>query len=253
MNPGDKSHDGKDGPFDSTHWTVVIAAAGTHSPAAQQALEELCGNYRRPLYAFARRKGLRHEDAEDVTQQFFACRVVTKSVLQGIDPARGRFRTWMLNSFQNFMYNEHAKAQAQKRGGKAQLLSMDAADTSGDALVHPQSDPASEHYYDRVWAETLLNRAMERLRSRYAQKEATVEFEALSPFLPGGQAQPAYADLAPKLGLNEAALKMRVSRLRKELAQAVRAELKRTVSSEPEAEEELGYLLEISRLDLMDS
>jgi hypothetical protein len=85
-NPNPTAH----GAFGSTHWTAVFAAAQTQSPAAEDALEELCRTYRYPLYAFARRKGLSHEDAEDLTQQFFAGRVVTRLVLQRLDPARGQ-------------------------------------------------------------------------------------------------------------------------------------------------------------------
>jgi RNA polymerase sigma factor (sigma-70 family) len=231
--------------FGSTHWTAVLAAAQTHSPAAEQALDELCRNYRHPLYAFARRKGLSHEDAEDVTQQFFAGRVVTKLVLQGVDPARGKFRTWLLNSFQNFMRNEHAKASAQKRGGDAVLLSVNAHDTHVESQLAPGCEPTPEQYYDRVWGETLLNRAMDHLRSQYAHKGEEEMFSELSKYLPGGQSAPPYTELASKLGVAEAALKMRVSRLRKELGQAVRGELKRTVASDLDIDEELAYLREV--------
>jgi RNA polymerase sigma factor (sigma-70 family) len=230
------------GRFASTQWTVVFAAAQSHAPEAEQALEELCRAYRQPLYAFARRKGWPHEDAEDLTQQFFAGRVITKLVLKGLDPQQGKFRTWLLNSFQNFMSNERARAQAQKRGGDAVIVSVDAQDSQGEYLVQPGCTPTPEQFYDRSWGETVLERARARIEFTYDQKGERALFQELSQFLPGKQNQPAYGTLSAKLGLTEAALKMRVSRLRKELGQAVRAELKRTVATERDLDDELRYL-----------
>lgn len=225
-----------------THWTVVIAAAKTHAPEAEQALEELCRAYRQPLYAFARRKGWMHEDAEDLTQQFLADRVVTRLVLKGLNPEQGKFRTWLLNCFQNFMANQRARGMAQKRGGEVVVLSIDAADSHGECTVHPGCAPTPEEAYDRDWAETVLKQAQARLKAIYEAKGDSPLYEELSRYLPGSQTPPSYEVLAPKLGLTEAALRMRVSRLRKELGQAVRAELAQTVGTERETDEELRYL-----------
>lgn len=230
------------GRFTTTHWSMVLAAAQTHSPEAEAALEKLCLSYWYPLYAFARRKGASREDAEDVTQHFFGDRVVTKLVLQGIDPARGKFRTWLLNSFQNFLLNEWAKQRAQKRGGGVTHVSVDVQDAEGRYTAEPACDAPPEQFYDRVWACTLLTKALAQLRQSYEEKSETALYRELQNFLPGTHLVPAYEAVSARLGISEAALKMRVSRLKQDLRGLLKAEVKKTVSDPVEAEQELRYL-----------
>jgi len=116
----------RDPRFPSTHWSVVLAARGEQSEIALQALSELCANYWYPLYAYARRRGKKPEEAEDLTQGFFA-RLLAKKYLDVADPEKGRLRTFLLTAFKRFLANEWDKERAQKRGGGQRPLSIDAA------------------------------------------------------------------------------------------------------------------------------
>lgn len=232
------------GRFDSTHWTVVLAAAQTQSSEAQKALAALCDVYWPPLYCYLRRKGFGPHDAEDLTQQFFEQRVVTKLVLKGIDPSLGKFRTWLLTSLQNFLHNERARQNAQKRGGQAVHLSIHAQDGEGRYLAEPACNGEPEQYYDRIWGMRLLEQALGRLHNSFEEKGELSLYRELARFLPGAE-QPPYDETAAKLGMTEAALKMRVSRLRQDLGRLLTAEVKRTVSSPAEAKDELRYLLTV--------
>jgi RNA polymerase sigma-70 factor (ECF subfamily) len=232
-----------EGRFASTHWSVVLAAARTDSPEAQLALEKLCSAYWYPLYAYLRRSGSTPEEAEDLTQEFFASRVINKRVLQGVDPSAGRFRSWLLTSLQNLARNERDKQRAAKRGGDHPHVSLDLRDAEGRYLAEPAHDLTPERLYERSWALTLLDRAFEALRERYRISERQQLFEALKGFLPGERSKQPYAEVARQLGRTEDAVKMAVSRLRKEYGEQLVAEIQRTVNSAAEVETERRHLL----------
>ena len=231
--------------FGATHWSLVLAAAQTHSPEAEAALETLCREYWYPLYAYLRRKGCTAHEAEDLTQEFFSRRIVTKLIFRGVQPGQGKFRTWLLNSLQNFLRNEWDRQQAQKRGGQHTHLPLDLQDAEGRYVVEPGHDLTPEKIYERTWAMSLLANTLTELRARYQRAEKGELFEELKSFLPGALSSRPYAEVATRLGKTEQAVKMAVSRLRQEYGTLLRAQIERTVSNPTEAREELRHLFTV--------
>lgn len=230
--------------FATTHWSVV-AAARTDSTRAGEALETLALTYWYPLYAYLRRKGLDTAAAEDMTQDFFARRVVTRLIFKGVNPDRGKFRSWLLTSLQNFQRNEWHRQKAEKRGGDRPHVSIDVQDGEGRYLAEPGHDLTPDKLYERAWAMTLLDRALESLRAEYTGNGAEGLFDELKRFLPGALSACPYAEVAARLDMSEGAVKMAVSRLRRDYGATLRNEIKRTVSSPAEVQEELQHLLSI--------
>ena len=150
------------GCFQTTHWSVVLAAGQAATPQAEAALASLCRIYWYPLYAYVRRQGQRPEDAQDLTQEFFA-RLLEKEYLKRADQGRGRFRSFLLKSLQHFLVNEWVRGQAQKRGGGQQILPLDEETAERIYQQEPAAPLAAESLYDKRWAVTLLERAMDRL------------------------------------------------------------------------------------------
>ena len=231
--------------FETTHWTVVMAAAQTDSVAAQSALEELSKAYWYPLYAYLRRKGHPPEEAQDLTQEFFATRVVTRRILQGVSPEGGRFRSWLLRSLQNLALNEFAKVQAARRGGGVPHVAWELPD--GEERYAPGAgEPRSpEAEYDRAWAMTLIQGVLARLEEDQAAMGRGRVFQVLKPFLTGLSGDEAYEEAGRRLEMRGDAVKMAVSRLRKDFGLRLRAEVRRTVSTPDELREELGRLREV--------
>ena len=248
MPPSDHLEEGSPaaaGNFATTHWSVIASAARTQSPRAAEALEALSLTYWYPLYVYLRRKGLTAHEAEDMTQDFFARRIVTKLVFKGVTPDRGKFRSWLLTSLQNFQRNEWDRRNAQKRGGNQPHISLDLTDGEDRYLAEPGHDLTPDKIYDRVWAMTLLDRALESLRAKYARDDDEAFFDELKRFLPGALSTSPYVEVAARLDKTEAAVKMAVSRLRREYGTTLRDEIKRTVSTPDEVQQELQHLLAI--------
>lgn len=229
--------------FRTTHWSVVLAAARECDPEAEGALEALCLAYWYPLYVFLLRKGLDHTQAEDLTQQFFATKIVTRSIFSGIDPGQGKFRTWLLNSLQNMLRNEWDRQNAQKRGGGRECLSLDFQDVDGQYLHEPADNRTPEESYDRAWAVTVMRRALERLRKARTSQGEGDTFECYLSYLPGALDPPPHAVTAARLGKTVSAVKMAVKRLRRDYGQAVRREIAETLSPGADVEKELRTLL----------
>lgn len=233
------------GRFATTHWSVVLAAAQTQSPEAEGALEALCRQYWYPLYAWLRRKGHSPHEAEDLTQEFFSRRIVTKLIFKGIHPGEGRFRTWLLTSLQNLLLNEYDRLHAQKRGGGLEHVPLDCQDAENRYSLEPTHDLTPDKLYERAWAVTLLERALNELRVQYEQSGRIELFSELNGFLPGALSRRPYAEAAARLGKSEEAVKMAVSRLRQDYGRVLKDEIKRTVSNPEEAQTELRHLLSI--------
>jgi RNA polymerase sigma-70 factor (ECF subfamily) len=231
--------------FASTHWSVVLAAARSASPEAQTALEKLCRAYWYPLYAYLRRKGHSPHQAEDLTQEFFCNRVISRRIFQGLEPGVGRFRSWLLTCLQHMVVNEHEREQAQKRGGGAEHLSLDFKDAEGRFVAEPSHLLTPEKIYDRTWAMTLLGRALDLVAEKYKADGDESFFMQLQQYLPGQHSNRPYAEVAATVGKSEAAIKMAVSRLRQEYGRILRQEISRTVNSPTEVDEELRYLMEV--------
>ncbi len=227
--------------FATTHWSVVLAAGERESPEAAVALEKLCCGYWPPLYAHARRQGYTIEQAQDVTQEFFA-RLLAKNWISQADARRGRFRSFLLSAFGHFLANEWDRARCEKRGGGQAHLPLDTVAT--ERLYVEQSaqglNPAD--LYERHWALCLLQQVRARLRNEYVQAGQEERFELLERFLPGAERPLTYAEAAGQLGVAEGTVKSDVHRLKQRYAQLLREEIAQTVACPEEIEEELRHL-----------
>jgi RNA polymerase sigma-70 factor (ECF subfamily) len=232
--------------FPSTHWSVVLAAKESSSPAAQAALEQLCRAYWYPLYAYVRRKGYNADDAKDLTQEFFA-RLLVRNYLGVADRHKGKFRSFLLGSLEHFLAREWTKAHAKKRGGGQTVLSLDEPDIESRYLLERAEDLTAEKIFDRRWATTLLDQAMSRLREECVANHKGDLFSKVESFLSGEKGEACYADVAAALNMSEGAIKVAVHRLRQRYSELVRAEIAQTVATPEEADEELRYLYSVLR------
>lgn len=227
--------------FVTTHWSVVLAAGRSDSTRARAALEQLCRNYWHPLYAYVRGTGYSREEAEDLTQEFFARLLAHNSVARA-DPARGRFRSFLLASLKHFLANEWEKARALKRGGGAQLLPLD-FDTAETRCAQPiASGDTPDRAYDRQWALSLLDAVLGRLRREYRDAGREHMYLGLKDTLGGGRSEIPYRELGVRLDLSEGAVKVAAHRLRQRYRELLREEIANTVTGPEEVEEELKHL-----------
>lgn len=202
------------------------------------ALEKLCATYWPPLYAYVRRRVKDEHLAQDLTQSFFE-RLLTGKSLKLVDPARGRFRTFLIKAFDWHVANEFREGRALKRGGQTRVLSLDFA------AVHTLNDCASltaEQIFQRQWALTLLNLVMDQLQAEQASQSKAEQFEQLKSFLVGEKRTGGYATVIEQLGMTEAAARMAVSRLRARYRELLRQEILRTVASSQDVEDEIHQL-----------
>jgi RNA polymerase sigma factor (sigma-70 family) len=240
--PGDPTSSTPPGEiFATTHWTVVLAAGQRHTPQSDRALEELCRTYWYPLYACVRRHGHSREDAEDLTQAFFA-RFLEKNYLEGLSAERGRFRAYLLAALKHFLANEWDRARRQKRGGNVTHLSLDwqTADTQFQVAAAAETNP--DKAFDREWAVTLLAKVIERLRVECELDGRAKAFEQLKVFLTAGKGALSHADAAQALGLEEGAVRTAVHRLRMRYRRLLREEIAQTLSDPAQADEEMRAL-----------
>jgi RNA polymerase sigma factor (sigma-70 family) len=234
----------KAGWFVTTHWSVVLAAGQGAEPGAAKALEELCQAYWHPLYAFLRRQGHSVEDAQDLVQAFL-CHLLERGILQVADPRRGRFRSFLLGALKHFVSDETRKLEAQKRGGGQPNISLNWADAEGRFQQQPSDEASPDRLFERHWATTLLDRALDRLRAECAAAERREQFEQLQGFVTGEKGAVSYAEAAARLGMSLSAVKSAILRLRRRYHETVREEVSHTVSSVGEVEDELRYLLHV--------
>jgi DNA-directed RNA polymerase specialized sigma24 family protein len=230
--------------FSTTRWSVVLTAGRELSPESEAALEKLCRAYWHPVCSFARRKGWNDEDAKDLTQQFFASLLERKD-FSGLDPRKGRFRTFLLTAFTHFLANEHDRATAQKRGGGRTVISLDQFPPDELGKVSPVTAVAPDTIYDVRWAQTILQAALRQLKEGMSRADKQNQFDALKQFLTANAAAGDYALVAQRLGVEEAAAPVLVHRLRQRFRELVRAEVAQTVSSPLEMEEEMRYLFAV--------
>jgi RNA polymerase sigma-70 factor (ECF subfamily) len=227
--------------FATTHWSVVLAAGQQQTGNVDEALERLCRTYWYPLYAFARRSGYAQHDAEDLTQAFFE-RLLEKHYLHAVDRSKGKFRSFLLATFQHFTANHRRDANAQKRGGGCSFISLNDESAEQQYLRSAPSDLSAEKFFARQWAMTLLDQVITRLRGEFIAAGKEELFGELKVFLTGDTRTMGYAELGLKLGTTEAALKMTVSRMRQRYAELLRAEIADTISGTDEVDEELHAL-----------
>jgi DNA-directed RNA polymerase specialized sigma24 family protein len=231
------------GRLNLTPWTIVLKAVQSQAPGASQALAELCERYWRPLYAFARRRGRSPEDAQDSVQGFFGHLIGTRA-LATVDRAKGRFRNFLLASFQNFMAAEDRHEGAGKRGPKPIRLDWEDIEAFG---FEPEERLTPETLFDAQWALVLLRRATERLQEEEAAAGKAETFRILKGFLGGdggGRVPITYEEAARALGIKVPNVTNLIHRLRQRHGQLVREEVKRTVLDPTEVEAELHGLCE---------
>jgi RNA polymerase sigma factor (sigma-70 family) len=230
--------------FVTTHWSVVLTAGRNDTTRAQNALAKLCQTYWYPLYAYVRRRGHSPEDAQDLTQEFFA-RLLKRNWLGRADRQRGRFRSFLLSAMNHFLADEWDKARAQKRGGGQVPLPLQ-FDTAETRYGHEPADPVTpEQSFERRWALTLLDEVLKRLRTEYEQDGRAELFAALNPCLVGDRTSQPYAELAAKLGVSEGTVKSAVHRLRHRYREFLRDEIAQTVAGPDEVDEELRHLFAV--------
>jgi len=225
--------------FATTHWSLVVAARGA-SPVAREALAELCRLYWYPLYAYVRRRGHSADEAQDLTQEFFA-RLLERDDLAGLDPARGRFRAFLLAACRHFLANQNDRAQALKRGGGLRPRSLDLADADRRYAAEPSHEQTPERLFERRWALTLLDRVLQRLRQHYETAGQLVLFERLKGSLAGETDVP-HAESAAALNMTEGAVKVAAHRLRQRYRDLLRDEIARTVAEPAEVDDEVRAL-----------
>jgi len=219
----------------------VLSARDQDSPTSRDALESLCRTYWFPLYAFVRRQGRDPHDAQDLTQEFFA-RLLQKEYLKSVAQEKGRFRTFLLVALKRFLANEWDRQHAQKRGGGAAIVSIDQEVAESRFAAGPAHQIQPDLLFDRQWALTLLERTMTRLHDEYVSTGRAKLFELLRGCLARDESALPYAEIASRLTLTEAAVKMAVQRLRARYREILRAEIADTVTSLEEVEEEIRHL-----------
>ena len=227
--------------FPVTQWSLVVAAGQDDDARSYVALTCLCQTYWYPLYAFVRRQGRSREEAQDLTQGFFA-HLIEKRALGTVDRTAGKFRSFLLTSLRNFVANEWERARAQKRGGGQSVISLDAAYAEIRFDLEPADHASPEVLFERNWALALMEQALARLRAEQSEAGKTAQFAALQPCLMNEADAPRYAKLAAELATTEAAVKMAVSRLRRRYRDLLREEIAQTVNSPAEVEEEIRHL-----------
>ena len=229
--------------FATTRWSIVLHAGDEDSADRERALATLCETYWYPLYAFLRREGHRPEDAQDLTQGFFA-RFLEKNYLQSVRRERGRFRSYLLGALKHYRSNERNKERAQKRGGGRTLISLDFVDAEERYKIEPADDVDADALFERQWALTLVDTTLTRLRGEYEAKGKGAVYDRLKSALTGGGDESTYKDAASELSMKENAVKVTVHRMRKRFGDLLREEVAHTVKASDEVETEIRRLFE---------
>ncbi len=232
------------GVFATTHWSVVLAAGEQNTPESAEALEQLCRTYWYPIYVYVRHRGYSPEDTQDLTQQFFQ-RFLEKGAFSAANPARGRFRTFLLTSLQHFLADDWKHAHRAKRGGWAIEVPVEAAEAEVQGVTELTDAMTPERLYEEHWAITLLDGVLERVHEDYRRAGKERLFERLRNFVWGPASCESYAGPAKDLGLAEGTLRVAVHHLRKQYREQLRAEVAHTVSEPGEVDEELRYLITV--------
>ena len=226
----------------TTQWSRVLAARDGSGPEARRALEELCRAYWQPLYAYIRRRGAGADEARDLTQGYFT-HLFEKHALDNVDPAKGRFRAFLLASLHKFLSHERERAQTLKRGGGAVTIPLDGEKAEARHLALISSEKTPEEAFEHRWALAVIDRAMVRLAKTFEATDDATRFQHLRPYLTSAESQLPYAEAALTLEMTEGAVKTAVHRLRKRFGDCLRAEVSETVADPDQVDDELRHLL----------
>jgi RNA polymerase sigma factor (sigma-70 family) len=219
----------------------VVAAGDPAAPDAREALATLCNAYWYPIYAYIRRQGHTPEQAQDLTQEFFAY-LLERDLIAKADPERGRFRAFLRGVCANHLANQNDRAHARKRGGGRHVLSIDASDAEDRYAREPAHELTPERIFDRTWALTLLGLVVDKLRREYDDAGGSATFEALRGVLTGGRESDTYATIAARLGTSEGAVRVAVHRLRRRYGVLLRREIAATLNDPAEVDDEIRSL-----------
>jgi RNA polymerase sigma factor (sigma-70 family) len=231
--------------FTTTHWSVVLEAQG-ESPAAQQALEKLCRVYWRPIYSFVRRQGAGPEEAQDLTQGFFAL-LLDRRDLRTVRKEKGRLRSYLLTALKHFLADERRRAMAIKRGKGEPLIPLEQLRAEEQSGVEPAEPLTAERIYERRWASTLLDRVLSRLEDKYRARGNAALFDSFNQLLGDEPGAPSQADIAAQLGMTENAVSQAFHRFRQNYQSLLREEIAHTVATPGDIENELRYLIAVIR------
>ncbi|MCA9128830.1 MAG: sigma-70 family RNA polymerase sigma factor [Planctomycetales bacterium] len=234
-----------DGPtFATTQWTLVWQAAKDQDDTARPALEEIIRRYWEPLYTFARRRGMSREDAEDATQEFLEG-IVRGELLNAADPAKGKFRAYLLTAWRRFLIDQYRKETALARGGRERILSLDFGRGEKRWLDVEASAPDADRIFSLIWANNLLDEVRRRLHKIYADRDRNHVYETLLPLLTVPMDAARYESLATELTLSCSAVKVALHRLRQRFGETLRDVVLETLDDPEEIDAEIGELLAI--------
>ena len=227
--------------FATTSWSVVAAAQDPASPLAQDALAALCDSYWYPLYAYIRRQGHSADQAEDLTQEFFA-RLLEKDFLAAVDRGRGKFRSFLLAACAHFLANERDRARTWKRGGRSRVVSLDFKTAEARYDQEPSHQLTPDRLFARRWGLTLLEQVVTRLRQDWTARGKGRLFDRLRVCLLGDKEVVPQARLADELAMTQGAVRVAVHRLRQQFRELLREEIARTVEDPEHIEDEIRDL-----------
>ena len=229
--------------FTTTHWSVVLEAQG-QSPAAREALEKLCRTYWRPVYSFVTRQGAGPDEAEDLTQGFFAL-LLERRDLNAVRREKGRLRSYLLTSLKHFLASEHRRAMTAKRGKGQQLIALE--ELSATVEMEPADPLSADRLYERRWALTLMEQVLQRLKEEYCTAGNAALFDSLKQLLPDEPGAQSRADIAMQLGMTDNALRQAFHRFRHRYQFLLREEISHTVAVASDVEDELRHLISVLR------
>jgi len=231
--------------FTTTQWSVVLEAQG-ESAAAQEALEKLCRVYWRPIYSFVRRQGAGPEEAEDITQGFFASLLEHRN-LNAVRKEQGRLRSYLLGALKYFLANERRRGMAIKRGKGQRLIPLEELQADERVEMEPADPVTAELIYERRWASTVLERVLNLLKDEYRRAGNAALFDSLKELLPGDPDAPSQKDIAAQLGMTENAVRQAFYRFRQHYQSLLREEIAHTVATPGDIEDELRHLIAVVR------
>lgn len=232
------------GRFEQTQWTVILQARNEGEPGAAEAMETFARTYWPAIYRYIRREGCHAQDAEDLTQGFYA-HLLEKQLLNRVGERTGRFRNYLLTCLKHFLSDERVRTGALKRIPKGGFTSRDALEAEERDAVEPMDNLSPDQAFERRWAQAVLHRAQERLRLKYAARKKQDLYEALKDLLLAGKAASSYLEVGQRLGMTESAVKSAASQLRQRFFKCVRVEIERTVGDPREIDEEIRYLISV--------